>query len=320
MMFDANGFQTPAPARAIVRSLPYNKKTRVLKKFAADTIIPEQLPQPFQQTMDASSVCSDDPYSSLQEDSYMDDDSDEDASSCLLEDELEPVAQGLNLGALLLTQERYSESIEATQQVILLMKNLERRYEQQVCSGGEDKEVLRVAPVYRPVKVPGKQRGGKETLFLYPFLVESRPTTLRALQAVAFYNLAVAFHITQQETSEESRLETSACYEYSLSLMDTAHPRLMDPEESFLYVYLAACHNLSDNLMLGATLATSSAAEARSLRMAEEWGEILQSAFLAVPPYPHCPVYQHFERATNPMDVAVTTTTTTTTTTTSRKK
>eukprot|EP00977_Amphora_coffeiformis_P025104 scaffold18272_cov217-Amphora_coffeaeformis.AAC.2 len=152
--------------------------------------------------MDVSSVCSsDDSCSSLHEESCMDDD---DTSSCFLEDELEPIAEGLNLGALLITHERYSESIEATQQVILLMKDVESRYlQQQLFQGEEDAEVLRVAPVYQPDKVHGQERGRKDAWFLYPFLVESQPSSLRALQAVAFYNLAAAYHLTQEEASAE---------------------------------------------------------------------------------------------------------------------
>ena len=211
--------------------------------------------------MVTSSVCSDSPllspYSSL-------------------EDELEPVAQCLNLGAVLTTQERYSEAIVATQQVIVRIHDLEERYPQPE----EGTHVLRVAPAYQADKF--QQRQGEDALFLYPFLVESNPTSVRALLAVAFYNLAVAYHMTQQETSEESRLETCACYEYALALMD-ADPMLMDPDESFMFVYLAAAGNLAG---------TSSCAES-----CQEWNENLRNAFLSIPPYPHCPVYQHFERA-----------------------
>ena len=186
-----------------------------------------------------------------------------------LTSDLSPVARILNVGALLIAQNRYAEGIEASQQVILQVKGLLEQEQQQQGHSPS----LRVAPLYHD------DNANSTSLFLYPFLVETRPSSAKALFAVAFFNMAVAHSASSQSSTEQVK----ACYQYAVDLLDDS--LLVDPEGSLIYVYLALCRNIS----------STSASDATR----DEWDQALNQAFLTIPPYPDCPVYRHFERTAN---------------------
>ena len=189
-----------------------------------------------------------------------------------------------NAAAVAVTQGHYEESLNVLESVILETKQLLSRV-----VVAEPIQAPKVSPLYDDACYHTQS-----SVFLCPFVLQENPVRTHPgpLLAVVFFNVAVAHHgkaffCSGEEEQRDYLARARGCYEYAKDLLDE-DPDVFDPDEDFLYVYLALCHNIAD---LERQLRTG---------QANVWREAMEDSFLTVTPDESSPLYRYFERATNP--------------------
>jgi len=192
------------------------------------------------------------------------------------------LSQVHNAAAIAVAQGYYKESLRILESVVFETKEL-------LSNVTEPSQAPQASPLYDDACYHPQS-----SVFLCPFVLHGTPThsQLKPILAVSFFNLAVAHHGKAFVCSDEDKqrgylTKARACYEYAKDLLDE-DPEVLDPDEDFLYVYLAMCHNIADL--------------ERQLRTGQEdaWREAMEDSFLTISPDESSPLYRYFERATNP--------------------
>ena len=195
---------------------------------------------------------------------------------------LHPLISALNDGAREIAHERPSDGLAAI--ACALTGITEAQATQQ-----EEQDELEVAPW-----LEGRQQDLSKTpnAFLFPFLMD--PTTscfLGAVCGVACYNMAVAYHAeAAKAASPQERLALLKCAKNLYLRADdliAENPHILDPQGSFVYVYLALCHNL---IAIHRELGEESE---------ERYGYLVNTFKFSVAEDYDSPMYRYFAAATN---------------------